>query len=258
MWEICQVRHDPTVLFFLGKNGDTMTNKEHPILTLPDDRLRTAASMVVPGGVTADVGTDHGYIPIWLLQQGICTAAIASDINRGPLDRARENARLYGVEDKLKLYLCDGLDGIEPEQNGVTDVCICGMGGELIGAIVTRCAYVREKAVRLVLQPMSSGYELRRTLLENGFAIREERLCKGAGRVYSCLGTVWAGQTIETAAYTEGELLWGKQDKSHPLWPVWMDKHRKALEKQLYGREKGGLDTAGERALLAEWERNMQ
>ncbi|MBQ4606405.1 MAG: SAM-dependent methyltransferase, partial [Clostridia bacterium] len=120
-------------------------NTAYPLLTLPDDRLKTAASMVTAGGVTADVGTDHGYIPIWLLQQGICDTAVASDINRGPLDRARENGIRYGVADRLKLYLCDGLDGVEPEENRVTDICICGMGGELIGAIVCRSAYVKEK-----------------------------------------------------------------------------------------------------------------
>ncbi len=225
-----------------------------PRLTLPDDRLRTAASMIPAGGVTVDVGTDHGYIPIWLLQQELCAHAVASDIHKGPLDRARENALLYGVSDRLSLYLCDGLDQVEPEKNGVTDVCICGMGGELIGAIVTRCAYVREKKVRLVLQPMSSGYELRRTLLENGFTIREERLCKASGRVYSCIGAQYTG---EASTYTEGELLWGRQDRKAPLWQAWMDKHRQALEKQIHGREMGGLDTAAEKALLEEMERMM-
>ncbi len=222
------------------------------ILKLPDQRLQTAASMIPPGGVTVDVGTDHGYIPIWLLQNGICDFAVASDINKGPLDRARENAALYGVADRLKLYLCDGLDGVEPEKNGVTDVCICGMGGELIASIVTRCGYVREKQVRLVLQPMSSGYELRRDLLAAGFAIREERLCQAAGRVYSCIGAVYTG---EKSAYTEGELFWGRQNPADPLWQAWMERHRKALEKQLHGRETGGLDTTWEKALLSEWER---
>ncbi len=221
-------------------------------LKLPDERLQTAAAMIPPGGVTVDVGTDHGYIPIWLLQNGICSFAVASDIHRGPLDRARENAALYGVADRLALYLCDGLDGVEPEKNGVTDVCICGMGGELIASIVTRCEYVKEKQVRLVLQPMSSGYELRRDLLANGFAIREERLCQAAGRVYSCMGAVYTG---ERAAYSEGELLWGRQNPADPLWQAWMERHRRALEKQLRGRDAGGLDTTYEKSLLAEWER---
>ena len=162
-------------------------NGVFPTLALPDDRLKTAASLVRPGGVTVDVGTDHGYIPIWLLQQGICSFAVASDINKGPLDRARENSVKYGVADRLALYLCDGLDGVEPEKNGVTDVCICGMGGELIAAIVTRSAYVKEKKCSLILQPMSSGYELRKSLLEDGFVIREEVLCQAAGRVYGCI-----------------------------------------------------------------------
>ena len=225
-------------------------NETCPVLTLPDDRLKTAASMVMPGGVTADVGTDHGYIPIWLLQQGICPVAVASDINKGPLDRARENGIRYGVADRLRLYLCDGLDGVEPEKNGVTDICICGMGGELIGAIVCRSAYVKEKRTNLILQPMSSGYELRKTLLEDGFVIREERLCRAAGRVYSCIRADYTG---EVTVYTEGELLVGREmRKDDPLYPLWIERHRKALEKQIRGREAGGLDTVYERSVLAE------
>ncbi|MBQ8402488.1 MAG: SAM-dependent methyltransferase, partial [Clostridia bacterium] len=206
----------------------TNQNQMYPMLTLPDDRLMTAASMVMPGGVTADVGTDHGYIPIWLLQQGICETAVASDINRGPLDRARENGIRYGVSDRLRLYLCDGLDGVEPEKNRVTDICICGMGGELIGSIVCRSAYVKEKRTRLILQPMSSGYELRSALLKDGFAIREERLCQAAGRVYSCILAEYTG---ETEHYTEGQLLVGKElRREDPLYAGWIERHGKALE----------------------------
>ena len=230
----------------------TNQNEIYPILMLPDDRLKTAASLVTDGGVTADVGTDHGYIPIWLLQQGICRSAVASDINRGPLERARENGIRYGVADRLKLYLCDGLDGVEPEENGVTDICICGMGGELIGAIVCRSAYVKERRTNLILQPMSSGYELRKVLLEDGFVIREERLCQAAGRVYSCIRADYTGEKI---VYTEGQLLVGREmSREDPLYPKWIERHKKALEKQIRGREAGGLDTAYERAVLAEIE----
>lgn len=215
-----------------------------------DDRLQTAANMVTMGGIVADIGTDHGYIPIWLLQKGICPRAVASDINRGPLDKARANSIAYGVSDRLKLYLCDGLDGIEPEKNGVTDICICGMGGELIAAIVGRCAYVKSHRTNLILQPMSSGYELRKALVGDGFTILEEKLCQAAGRVYSCIHAVYTG-TVE--AYTEGELLIGKRlDKTDPLYPAWLARHTQALEKQIHGREMGGLDTTWERAVLQE------
>lgn len=231
----------------------TNRNEAYPLLTLPDDRLKTAALMVSHGGVAADVGTDHGYIPIWLLQQGQCETAVASDINRGPLERARENGIRYGVADRLKLYLCDGLDGVEPEENRVTDICICGMGGELIGAIVCRSAYVKEKRTNLILQPMSSGYELRKALLEDGFGILEERLCQAAGRVYSCIRAAYTG---ENTAYTEGQLLVGREmSREDPLYPKWIERHEKALEKQIRGRESGGLDTAYERAVLAELEK---
>jgi len=231
-------------------------NNIFPTLALPDDRLKTAASMVRHDSVAVDVGTDHGYIPIWLLQQKICPFAVASDINKGPLEKARENGIRYGVADRLMLYLCDGLDGVEPEKNGVTDVCICGMGGELIGAIVTRSVYVKENRCNLILQPMSSGYELRKGLLADGFCIREERLCQAAGRVYTCIRADYTGSA---ESYTEGELLTGKRMlQDDPLYPAWIERHIKALHKQIRGREAGGLDTAYERGVLAELERMVR
>lgn len=230
------------------------TQNENRLLPKLDDRLQTAANMVTMGGIVADIGTDHGYLPIWLLLKGICTSAIAADINRGPLDKAKANGIAYGVSDRLKLYLCDGLDGIEPEKNGVTDICICGMGGELIAAIVGRCAYVKTHRTNLILQPMSSGYELRKALIEDGFTIHEEKLCEAAGRVYSCMHVCYTG---EQEPYTEGELLIGKRlDKTHPLYPKWLARHTQALEKQIRGRELGGLDTGWEKAVLQEIMKN--
>ena len=141
---------------------------------------------------------------------------------------------------------------VSPEENGVTDICICGMGGELIGAIVCRSAYVKERRTNLILQPMSSGYELRKVLLEDGFVIREERLCQAAGRVYSCIRADYTG---EKTSYTEGQLLVGREmSREDPLYPKWIERHKKALEKQIRGREAGGLDTAYERAVLSEIE----
>ena len=151
-----------------------------------------------------------------------------------------------------KLYLCDGLDGVEPEENRVTDICICGMGGELIGAIVCRSDYVKRRRTNLILQHMSSGYELRKALLEDGFVIREERLCQAAGRVYSCIRAEYTGEKTE---YTEGQLLAGREmSRGDLLYPLWMERHKKALEKQIRGREAGGLDTTYVRAVLAEIE----
>jgi len=236
--------------FVFGVNMEHMENI--PRLHLPDGRLQTAASMVRVGGVVCDVGTDHGYVPIWLLQEGICSAAVASDVHRGPLEKARENGLRYGVADRLRLYLCDGLDGVEPEKNGITDICICGMGGELIAAIVGRSSYVREHRTNLILQPMSSGYELRKALTENGFAILEERLCQAAGRVYSCLRVQYTGEAADRV-YTEGQLLTGwLMEETDSLYPLWLERHRNALEKQIRGRMAGGLDTSREQAMLAE------
>ena len=93
-------------------------------------RLETIASFVPKGSIVADIGTDHGYIPIWLLQQKIAVKAIAMDIGEGPLKRAREHIVLYGLEDLIETRLSNGLSGLYPKE--ADTVVIAGMGGELI------------------------------------------------------------------------------------------------------------------------------
>ncbi len=89
-------------------------------------RLLAAGKMVLPGARAADVGTDHGYLPVWLRQQGVCESVIASDIAPGPLEAARASARRYGV-DGIEFRLCPGLAGIRPRE--ADTVILAGMSG---------------------------------------------------------------------------------------------------------------------------------
>lgn len=214
-----------------------------------DKRLQTACNLLTEGSVVWDIGTDHAYIPIYLLRCGKCTAAVASDINQGPLDAAKRNAASYGVSERITFLLTNGLGETDPASYGVTALCICGMGGELIAEILRTSPYLPQKGMQLILQPMSHGYDLRRTLLTDGYTIREERLCKANGKIYTVIAAIYTG---ETEKYTEAELLLGKQNHADPLWQPYIGGFRRALERKRQGRMAGGLDTAYEDALAEE------
>lgn len=178
------------------------------MLKQPDQRLGAAASLVRQGAVFADVGTDHAHLPIFLLQSDRIARAIASDVRVGPLDCARENVRAAGLESRVELRLADGLSGME--NCGITDIAICGMGGELIAAIIDHAPFVRDEGIRLILQPMSRAYALRRYLAENGFEIETELLCRAQGRVYVCIAAHYTGTPYtltDAEAYCGGALL---------------------------------------------------
>ncbi len=234
-----------------GIQGREPSRWERSTAEIPslDRRLRTACDLIPEKSVVWDIGTDHAYIPIYLLRSGKCASAVASDINRGPLEAAKQNAASYGVAERITFLLANGLGKMDPTSYGVTDLCICGMGGELIAEILRTSPYLPQAGIRLVLQPMSHGYDLRRALLTDGYTIREERLCKANGRIYAIIAAVYTG---ETEKYTEAELLLGRQERTNPLWMPYVTGFRRALEKKRQGRIAGGRDTTYEDALLLE------
>lgn len=142
---------------------------------LTDKRLLACAAFVSGGGTVCDVGTDHAYLPCYLVKNGICKRAVAADVNPSPLRAAKENILKAGLEDKIDTVLSDGLDGISPD--GVTDVIIAGMGGELIADILGRATSFYSGA-QFILQPMTKPERLRCWLWDNGFEIVTETACK--------------------------------------------------------------------------------
>ena len=179
-------------------------------------RLRMAADLVPAGARLADVGTDHAYLPAALLLEGKLSFAIAADLRRGPLDRARATVREYGLAGKVAFRLCDGLTGIRPDE--VDAVVIAGMGGETIAAILKDAPWTRERDLPLILQPMSSMPELRGWLQANGFYIAEERLVREGETLYTAF-LVRAG---EMPPLTPAE-LWSGRNSRDPLRGAWLD-----------------------------------
>lgn len=145
-------------------------------------RLQLLADLVPQGARLADIGTDHGYLPVWLLQQGRISSAIAADIGAGPLEHARRTAREYDVYG-LAFRLCDGLSAIAPDE--ADTLVIAGMGGETIIHILESAPWTR--GCTLLLQPQTKIELLRAWLREHGYAADAERLVEDKGKLYLVL-----------------------------------------------------------------------
>ena len=209
-------------------------------------RLRMAADMVPAGVRLADVGTDHAYLPAALILEGKIPWAIAADLRRGPLDRARATVWEYGLTGKVAFRLCDGLAGIRPDEADA--VAIAGMGGETIAAILSAAPWIRERDVPLILQPMSSMPELRGWLQKNGFRIAEERLAREENTLYTAL-LVRAGE-MPLLAPAE---LWAGRNSKGPLRGAWLDQWIARTGRALEGMAQArGEDVAERRRALEE------
>ncbi len=135
-------------------------------------RLSAAAELVPFSGTVCDIGCDHGYLSIFLLQQGKASHLIAMDVNQGPLERSRENARLFGMEEQMECRLSDGLAKVEP---GEADFFVCaGMGGRLIMKIMSDYPETTASMKGALLQPQSDIGQVRRFVYELGWHIEKE------------------------------------------------------------------------------------
>ena len=148
-------------------------------------RLLCCASMVTPGSRVADIGTDHGYLGIYLLQSGAARHVIACDLRKDPLENARRNAKLFGVDGEMELRLSDGLEKILPDE--VDTVVMAGMGGDLIQKILSQCPWRKREGLQFILQPQSAGNVLRRWLCEDGFEIQREEPVQDGHFLYTVM-----------------------------------------------------------------------
>ncbi len=144
--------------------------------------------MVTPGNVTADIGCDHAYTGIYLVQSGISPRVIAMDLRPGPLDTARENVSSEGVSDRIELRLSDGLQGLA--QGEADTVLISGMGGPLILSILEKNLQKALSASELILSPQSDVEDFPEGLKKLGFTVSETRIVEEADKYYFVLRCV--------------------------------------------------------------------
>lgn len=201
-------------------------------------RLQAVADYVKKGSVVADIGTDHGYLPIYLTKHQISPKVYASDVNQGPLDSARLQVGIHKQEEFIQLFLSHGADKLR--HLAVDQVVIAGMGGGLIAEIIQNNADFFQKVDSIILQPMTGQRDLREFLLQNGYSILDENLAKEKHHLYQIL-LVSYGKNQEEP-WNEMELHVGKRllEKGHDLLPVHLAKQvRKWTEilEQCQGKE---------------------
>lgn len=208
-------------------------------------RLALLAELVPPGCRLADIGTDHGYLPVYLLQQGHIRSAIAADIGAEPLEHARRTAEEYGVTG-LELRLCDGLADIHPDEVDV--IAIAGMGGETIIHILENAPWTKDGSHQLLLQPMTKAPDLRYWLSVNGYTFTEERLVWDKGYLYPVL-CVRGGSS---PALTEEKLLCGVKLTDDSLYGDYLSQHIEKLRKNAAGLRRSRQADAADRAAALE------
>lgn len=209
-----------------------------PIKLTP--RLLTAVPFIRSGRLTADIGTDHAYLPIYLCETGrlipvtagngekLC--AIAADINQGPVERADLHIAAARLTDRIRTVRTDGLQGLhiyDPD-----DIIIFGMGGELIASILEAAPWVRRPGKRLILQPMTHAEKLRAYLLSAGYAIVGETLSREGDRIYQTVCAEVAADGTVVPGLTPAELSVG-QASFRLTDPVQRSAYEALIEKTL-------------------------
>jgi tRNA (adenine22-N1)-methyltransferase len=193
-------------------------------------RLKCIAAMVDTCDKAIDVGTDHGYIPIHLIKSGVCKEVIASDINKGPVEKARKNVAIEGLKDKISCRLGGGLTALKPGE--VDCAIIAGMGGNLIRDIIEESMEVFKELSFAVLQPVQNPEILRKYLYESGYSIIDEEICEDEEKFYEIIKVAYSDkpQILEPIYYEISSIL---IEKKHPLLQKYIefkiDKYKKIL-----------------------------
>ena len=225
-------------------------------------RLFAVAGLVTEGASVADIGTDHGYIPIYLVENEIAVKVIALDINEGPLARAKEHIKEHGLTGKIETRLSDGLARVKP---GEADTMIAaGMGGGLVMHILEEGKAVTEQMKHCILQPQSEIDKVRRYVLEHGFQIEEEDMVEEDGKYYPMMRLIHRNEQDEISSdgeepYEEWEYLYGRRllEKKHPVLKEYLEREIRIKEGILSGLREKNSERIAERIRELEGETEL-
>lgn len=209
-------------------------------------RLKRAAEFVKKDELVADIGSDHAYLPIYLVQNLLIPEAIVGEVVKGPFENAKKTVNTYHLEDKISVRLGDGLNILQPEDE-VGSITICGMGGVLIADILNDGL---EKDLipvnaRLVLQPNNGEKQLRKLLQKNNYQIMAESILKENKKIYEI---IVAEKSNKKVTYTENELTFGPfliKEKDPIFYEKWEDelkKHQYILSQLEKSKDKDKMD----------------
>ncbi len=199
-------------------------------------RLEAVKKAVTACDTVLDAGTDHAYVPIALVQQGICRKAIAADINPGPLQRAEAHIAKNNMKDSIEIRLGSGLTVVAPGE--VQSVILAGMGGVLIAQLLQETPSVTGSVERFVLQPMNGAEYLRHYLHDNHFRIMEEYLAEEGDKIYVILCVEHGEEQYEKECYYHiGKTLWDKYE-GQPILEKYIHKKQEEFCKMLEGQKR--------------------
>lgn len=211
-------------------------------------RLQAVAGLVTGGYRLADIGTDHAYVPIWLVKTGRIPGAVAADINKGPLQRAAEHISANGLENQIETRLSDGFSALRPGE--VQSAVLAGMGGGLMMRILKEGARVVQCLEECILQPQSEIEKVRAFLLEEGFLFLEEDMAADAGKYYPMMKVKPPGgskpqterqknssEKDRNQIWTEEELRYGKflLEQRNPVLREFLERER-CIKQQILSR----------------------
>jgi len=198
-------------------------------------RLGAIAENIPKCRILSDIGTDHAFIPIYAVENGLCERALAADLRKGPLEMAEVNIRKHGLGSSVEIRLGNGLEPIRPEECDV--IVIAGMGGQLIRDILSSAPEKARHASVLLLQANNAVDALRKWLYENGYDIMEEKLVNDAGKLYCLIKAKWTGIPVikDESDYYIGERIF---EGNETLLGPYLRKKLKELEVIIEGRNR--------------------
>nr|WP_294528611.1 class I SAM-dependent methyltransferase [uncultured Blautia sp.] len=216
-------------------------------------RLAAISKMVHSDNRLVDVGCDHGYLPVYLILNKKIPSAIAMDVRKGPLLRAKEHVQQYGVSDYIELRLSDGLSALKAGEGDT--LVIAGMGGPLMERILTEGKHVLDSFQELILQPQSDIGHFRHFIREQGWEIREEEMILEDGKFYPMM---------RVTKNTEGYVPWTREEEAfgklllearHPVLQLYLQRELKIREKILEKLTHAGEGTRERKAEVEEEQR---